>query len=108
MAITINSNAKSHRTTKAPGYWVKLNVDLDSSYPNPDGYDVSDQLDGGTVKYSETVGSDNGTVLRFVKVDSSGVLRAYAASTNGAVGAQVANGTDVSGHTGIEISVWCQ
>jgi hypothetical protein len=108
MAITINSNAKSQRTTKGPGYWVTLDVDLDSSYPNPAGYDVSDQLGGGTVKYSEVVAMDDGSTLRFAHIGSDGTLHAYAASTNGAKGAEVANGTDLSGYTGVAISVWCQ
>jgi len=105
MAITVNSATLSHGMTSAPGRWCKLNVDLDSSYPTG-GYDISSSLEGGTVRMSETVLADDGTTLIFLKVASTGKLMAYAPSTNGGVGAEKANASDLSAITGAEISVW--
>ena len=104
MAITVNSATLTHGQTSAPGRWVKLNVDLDNSYPTG-GYDVSDQLENGTVRYSESVFAYDGSVLNLLKVDESGMLVAYVV-TNGEQGAEVAATTDLSGVTGKEINVW--
>ena len=104
MAITVNSATLSHGLTKAPGRWVKLNVDLDAAYPTG-GYDVSGSLANGTVRYSESVFAYDGAVLNLLKVDANGMLVAYVV-TNGEQGAQVANGVDLSGITGKEINVW--
>lgn len=106
MAITINSATLTSGQTKAPSRWAKLNVDLDASYPTG-GYDVSDQLEQGTVRYSESVFAYDGSVLNLLKVDSSGMLKAYVV-TNGAQGAEVANGTNLAAITGVEINVFCE
>jgi len=107
MAITINSSSVSHRQTKAPGYWVKLNVTLDAAYPNPVGYSVVSALGGGTVKFSQVVAFDDGA-LKFLRVTVDGTLHVYAASANGAPGAEAANGSDQHLIAAAEISVWCE
>lgn len=104
MAITVNSATLTHGQTSAPGRWAKLNVDLDDSYPTG-GYDISDQLENGTVRHSEWVLAYDGAALNYLKVDASGMLKAYAV-TNGAQGAERADETDLSGITGVEINVW--
>jgi hypothetical protein len=107
MAITINSATLTSGQTKAPSRWVKLNVDLDDSYPTG-GYDVSDQLEGGTVRYSETVHADDGSALVFLKVSTAGMLMAYAPSANGGVGAEKANESDLSAIASVEINVYTE
>ena len=106
MAITVNSATLTSAQTKAPSRWAKLNVDLDAAYPTG-GYDISDQLENGTVRYSESVFAYDGSVLNILKVDENGMLKAYVA-TNGEQGAEVANGVDLSGITGKEINVFCE
>lgn len=104
MAITINSAALTHAQTSPPGRWVKLNVDLDNSYPTG-GYDISGQLEHGTVRYCESVFAYDGSALNLLKIDENGMLVAYAV-TNGAQGAERTAATDLSGITGIEINCW--
>ena len=101
MAITVNSVALSNGMPSAPLRFIKLDVDLDASYP-AGGYDVSDQLEGGTVVSSPTVPHYDGADLRWFKVTAAGMLVSLE-TANGAPGAETADTTDVSGHTGLII-----
>jgi len=104
MAITINTAAASNGQPSAPLRAHTLDVDLDNSYPTG-GYDVSDQLEGGTVVWSETVKDTNGAAARFFKVSAAGLLQSFDASAQDTPGAETANTTDLSAYTGLQVTV---
>jgi len=101
MAITINSASLSNGMPSAPLRAVKIDADLDASYPDG-GYDVSDQLEDGTVVSSPWVPHYDGSALRWFRVGADGKLHAHA-STNAAPGAEEAGTTNLAGHTGLVI-----
>lgn len=103
MAITINSASPSGGQPSAPLRVVVLDVDLDNSYP-AGGYDVSDQLEGGTVRAAERILDYDGSTLRWLTVLPTGKVAALV-NTNGAPGADTSPTTDVSGHAGVQL--WC-
>ena len=106
MTITVNSAVLSSGQPSAPRRVVVLNVDLDNSYPTG-GYDVSDQLAGGTPVFSETVIDYDGSALRYLKLAADGKVQAFV-QTDGAPGIEVGNGVDVSGHTGVVINAFTE
>ena len=101
MAITVNSASLSNGMPSAPLRVVKINVDLDTSYPTG-GYDISDQLEGGTVVSSPTVPHYNGAALRWFKVSAAGKVQGFV-NTSGAPGVEVTAAVNLSGHTGLVI-----
>jgi len=101
MSVTVNSVALSSGQPSAPFRAVLINVDLDASYPAA-GYDVSGSLEGGTVVAAEKRLHYDGAALRWLTVAVDGTVKAYA-NTNGAMGAEVAAATNLSGHTGVEL-----
>jgi len=107
MAITINSAAPSNAMPSAPFRAHRLNVDLDASYPIG-GYDVSDQLEGGTVVWAETVKDTNGTAARFFKISDGGLLQSFDASAEDTPGAETSDATDLSGYTSLEIAAFTE
>lgn len=117
MAITINSAEnptvspdENSGQPSAPFHSASINVDLDNSYPNPGGgvvggYDISASFSGAVVAPSPFVPDWDGAALRWFKVvddDGTPKLQSYA-DANGSPGAQTANATDLSGHTGLEV-----
>ena len=105
MAITVNSVTSTNAMPSAPQRLTKLDIAMDNSYPT-NGESVAASLpDGATVKWSETVPNYDGSALRWFRIEMvSGVARIKAyVSTGGAPGAEVANTTDLSGHTSVLI-----
>lgn len=84
-----------------------IDVDLDASSP-AGGYDLDAAgvlPDGITVVASPYVGQYDGSAkrhFRVVNVSGVNLLKAYA-DTNDAPGAEDGGGTDLSGHTGLQI-----
>lgn len=106
MAITINSAVLSNGQPSAPLRAVKVDVDLDASSP-AGGYDISDQLQGGTVVHGDAHLDYDGAALRWLQIGTDNKVHAYA-NTNGAKGAEEAGATDLSGHTGVELFCFVQ
>ena len=106
--ITVNSVSRSSGQPSAPQRLQNLNVDLDDDYPTDGytgGYDVSGSLAGGTVVWSETKPHFDGGTLRWFKVNpETSKLQAFV-NTGGAPGAEASDGTDLSGHVGLEVAV---
>lgn len=102
MPITIVSTTKSSGQPSAPQRVVKVIATLDASYPTG-GYPLTDALpEGSTVVASPPVPIYNGATLRWAKVGSNGRLQVFT-NTGGAPAAEVANATDLSGYTSIEV-----
>jgi len=106
MAITVNSTVESGGQPSATHRSGTINVDLDASSP-AGGYDLSAALpDGIAVTASAYVPHYDGSALRWfriVQVNGTPRLKIYA-NTNAAPGAEDAGGTDLAGHTGLEIT----
>lgn len=112
MTITINSsqNPTVDPTENAgqPSALLEagqIDADLDASYPNAGagagGYPLT-TFTGATVVHSVPLLDYDSSTLRWlqvVNVSGTPKVKAYA-NTNGAKGAEVANTTDLSGHTG--------
>lgn len=109
MAITVNSNTKTTGMPSAPVRMVILNVDLDAT-SILNGYDVSAQVPGLTLKHSAWVPHYDGSTLRWFRLYTvSGVVRLQAfTNNNGAPGSLVGAGVDLSNHTGLEVVGWFQ
>lgn len=109
MAITVNSTVQTLAVPSAPQRTIVINADLDAT-SIANGYDVSAQFPGATVKYSAYVPNYDGATLRWFRlamVSSVMRLQAYADS-NGAPGTIVGAGVDLSGHTGVEVAAQVQ
>lgn len=103
MALTVNSASISNGQPSAPFQLKELDVDLDSSYPNPGGYEVALLDDYDVVQGLQVVVSDGATPL-YAKILSDGTLHLYVDDTM----VEVANGVDLSAYTGIKIPVMVQ
>lgn len=115
MALTVNSTSKSNGMPSAPLRVAEIDFDADASYPNPGGgvtggYTVP-SLAGATVVACEPVEHYDGAAVRYFDAvndaAAEGTVKIRArAQTNGAPGAEAADTTDLSGHTGVKIRVW--
>lgn len=106
MTITVNSAVLSSGQPSAPLRAVKINVDLDASSP-AGGYDISSQLEGGTVVHGTHQLDYDGSALRWLQIGTDNKVHAFA-DTNGAPGTELAGTTDLSGHTGVELFCFVQ
>lgn len=119
MALTNITTAKGTKAPSAPLFPVRVEADLDNSYP-AGGYPLNELgatddpgrvFPGAKIVMSEprTIW-DGAAVLRWARlVDVAGVatLKVYA-DDNGAPGAEVAGTTDLSLHTGVELEALAQ
>lgn len=105
MAITVNSAPKTNAMASAVVAFGKINVDLDTSYPDG-GYDVSADLPGGsTLFWSETIKvyDATNTAIVYVQVDIASKKVKVFQETNGAKGAEVSAAYDCTSLVGLEI-----
>lgn len=115
MALTVNTNVDGGRQPSEPIMAGSVDVDLDNSYPltASEGYPLTIKGGGAadvvppgtTILHSEWVEDYDGSALRYARIVNGTlgpVLKVYAAA-NGAPGAEVANATDLSGHTGLVV-----
>ena len=116
MALTDNGTTARGSAQGSSAWRSKLlDLDLDDSYTNPGGgvtggYDLSAVIPNTTLILSDVIPHYDGAARRWFDVvqdgTTEGLLRLRCrADTNSAPGAEVADDTDLSGHTGLVLGL---